>query len=210
MGGLRPLEVLALSLAAPATLFLLLWFWAFPGKGAPLKPPSPGGEAGFQSRTRPVRVFEGELPDHRKLRVFQGLTPGLGGTEAGRRALRLLGREGRWPALTLLVRNDSGRKAPSLAGGWALFQGEDRKWRLASPLHPRNALGRLLAGLYSPGDFPIPPGGVARHLFLPSRSVSPPAGKPLFLEGPLGRITLSPRTLPAQDVLQAWERTKKG
>ncbi|HHI68438.1 MAG TPA: hypothetical protein ENJ97_03840, partial [Planctomycetes bacterium] len=133
MGGFRPLEILALSLAAPAALFFLLWFWAVPPREARLKPLSRESAPSYHSRTRPVPVFEGELPGKRKLRVFRGLTPGLEGTGAGRRALRLLGKTASGPALTLLLRNLSGKPVPPLEGEWTLSQGKDRKWVLASP-----------------------------------------------------------------------------
>ena len=210
VGGFRPLEILGLSLAAPALLFVLLWFWVVPKANTPLAPPSKRTVSVGRSRTRPIRVFEGELPDHRKVRVFQGLTPGLEGTEAGKRALAQLGRKGWGPALTLLVRNGADRELPALKGAWSLRQGKDRTWKLVSSLHPSSPLGRLLLGLYAPEGSRVPPGAVARRLFLPAGDSRSPGKEPLYLEGPLGRFPLSPRTLPAQDVLEAWGKTKKG
>ncbi len=209
MGGFRPLEILALSLAAPAVLFCLLWFWAVPRREGPLKPPAAKSAPSYHSRTRPIPVFEGKLTGNRKLRVYRGLTPGLEGTGAGRRALRLLGGKNPGPPLTLLIRNASKKSVPPLKGDWSLSQGKDRKWVLASPFHPGSALGRLLAGLYCRGDAAIPPGGVARFLFLPSNAAAPLPGKPLLLEGPRVKTVLSPRALPAQDVFQAWEKPQK-
>ncbi len=210
MGGFRPLEILVLTLAAPATLFVLLWVWALPRNQGPLKPPAKKAAGAFHSRTRPVYVFQGELPGHRKVRVFRGLTPGLGGTGAARRALRLLGEGKSGSLLTLLLWNGSKAEIPPLEGRWSLHQGKDREWVLVSSLHPETALGRLLAGLYRRGKAPIPPGKAARFLFLSSRPLSPPQGKTLLLRGPQGQVSLSPRALPAQDVFQAWETRRKG
>jgi len=213
VGGLRPLEVLALSLAAPAALFFLLWFWVLPRARTPLHPPRPVKKTVFHSRTRPIYVFEGRLSDRRMVRAFQGLTPGLEGTEAGRRALELLGREAHsGVAVTLLLRNGSGKALPALAGNWVLRQGKGKVWKMAGSLRPGSPLGKLLAGLFTPPSEEVPPGEVERHLFLPSGKGGPLEAEPLQLEGPGVKVSLRPRRLPAQDVYQAWEQAspKKG
>jgi len=190
--SLHPLEVVGLSLLGPATLLLLFHFLA-PGTGSGPPDAGPATDPG-RSRTRPIRVFAGEVEGWGRVRVFPGLTPGLGFGLPLAQARRRLGLEEGSRLFTLLLSNDGDEPRRPAAGAWRLSQAGGRVWDRREDL---SALPQ--APLFTTPGRSLPPRRVARFLFA---GKSRPAGTSLLFSGPGGVTRLEPVTMPAQEVFR--------
>ena len=189
---LHPLEVFGLSLLGPLTLFVLFWLF-LPGRervqavdgglAAPVR---------HRSRTRPIRIYQGDLEGWGPIRVFPGLTPGLGFGRPLAESRTRLGLDEEGGVFTLLLCNGQDAPRPAPGPGWQLRQGGDRVWHYSRPPArlPRG-------GLFTDPGMQVPVGRIARLLFT---GEAPSGEGTLVLDHPQGQTSLEPRKMPAQEV----------
>ena len=198
MKGLHILEVFFLSLLAPAILGFLFWRDIKSVKNEIPKSHLDWEE--LKSRTRPVVIFEGDFEGIGKIRVFQGIVPGIDSDFAIKRINKRLNLGNNSLPLTLLLWNNTKNEIHSLGSGWELIQDSKKKWKIIPEPKARDNIGKLYTSIFTAPNTLLPPGKIARHLFLSKEGIRPEK-KTMVLKNSTKMLVLKPLSIPAEKVL---------
>ena len=207
MKGFHIAEVFLLSLLAPAVLGFLIWQDI--NREESRKTAGPGLDwKNLKSRTRVILVFEGELQGYGKIRVFEGVVPGIDQGFTIKRINERLCTTGKGMPLTLLLWNYSKKQIDPFGRGWVLEQEGKKKWFMKFPIEPRTKVGKLYSSIFTPPGESVPPGKLGRYLFV-SPGNSRLLKAPLILKRNGLETSLKPTSMPSDEVF-SFPEVKKG